>query len=131
MDQPNDHAAGYKHRQTKKLLRYLQKNLMEMCEQEGLHQVDLLTPAPVKITNEEYWANRRGQKKLDQTNQKIIAAGMKPKKTVYQTQKLYLRDAIDDVSTTASSFDEFQKLLLEKIIMLTLLQLYLSGQTFV
>lgn len=60
MDQPNDHVAGYKHRQTKKLLRYLQKNLMEMCEQEGLHQVDLLTPAPVKITNEEYWAKRRG-----------------------------------------------------------------------
>lgn len=87
---------------------------MEMCEQEGLHQVDLLTPAPVKITNEEYWAKRRGQKKLDQTNQKIIAVGMKPKKTVYQIQKQYLRDAIDDVSSTASSFDEFQKLLLEK-----------------
>lgn len=114
MDQPNDHVAGYKHRQTKKLLRYLQKNLMEMCEQEGLHQVDLLTPAPVKITNEEYWAKRRGQKKLNQTNQKIIAAGMKPKKTVYQTQKQYLRDAIDDVSATATSFEEFQKLLLEK-----------------
>lgn len=114
MDQPNDHVAGYKHRQTKKLLRYLQKNLMEMCEQEGLHQVDLLTPAPVKITNEEYWAKRRGQKKLDQTNHKIIAAGMKPKKTVYQTQKQYLRDAINDVSASATSFHEFQKLLLEK-----------------
>ena len=39
MDQPNDHVAGYKHRQTKKLLRHLQKNLMEICDKEGLHQV--------------------------------------------------------------------------------------------
>lgn len=114
MDQPNDHVAGYKHRQTKKLLQHLQKNLMEMCEKEGLHQVDLFTPAPIKITNEEYWTKRRGQKKLDKTNERIVAASMKPKTTFFQTQKQYLRDAIDDISATASSFDEFQKLLLEK-----------------
>ena len=93
MEQPNDHMAGYKHRQTKQFLRFLQRNLMEMCEREGLHQVDLITPAPVKITNEEYCANRRGQKRLDQTNEKILAAGMMPTKTVFQTQKQFLRDA--------------------------------------
>ena len=32
---------------------------------------------------------------------------------MYQTQKQYLRDAIDDASSTATSFDEFQKLLFE------------------
>ena len=36
-----------------------------------LHQVDLLTPAERKITEKEYWAQRRGQEKLDELNQKI------------------------------------------------------------
>lgn len=114
MDQLNDHRAGYKHRQTKQLLHHLQKELMDMCEREGLHQVDLLNPAPVKITNEEYRAEQRGQKKLDQLNQDIIAAGMQPTQTRYQTQKQFLRDAIDDVSGSATSFEEFQQMLLEK-----------------
>lgn len=48
MDQPNDHKAGYKLRQTKKLLKYLQKDLMEMCEENNLHQVNLLTPCSNK-----------------------------------------------------------------------------------
>ena len=60
MDQPNDHKTGYKHRQTKQFLRYLQKELMTMCNEKCLHQVDLLTPAPIIITNEEYRARGKG-----------------------------------------------------------------------
>ena len=37
-----------------------------------LHQVDLLTPAERKITEKEYWAQRRGQEKLDKLNQKML-----------------------------------------------------------
>ncbi len=36
---------------------------MDMCRRENLNQVDLLTPAEGKITEKEYWANRRRQKK--------------------------------------------------------------------
>ena len=36
-----------------------------------LHQVDLLTPAERKITEKEYWAQRRGQEKLDELNKKM------------------------------------------------------------
>ena len=48
---------------------------MEMCDREGLHQVYLLSPAPAKITREEYWAKTHGQDQIDKTNEKIRAAG--------------------------------------------------------
>ena len=46
-----------------------------------LHQVDLLTPAERKITEKEYWAQRRGQEKLDELNQKMKEDGITPKET--------------------------------------------------
>ena len=71
---------------------------MEVCEQHGLHQVNLLSPAKSKITDKEYRAQQRGQKKLDELNKQIVAAKMKPRTTVFQTQKQYLRDAISDLA---------------------------------
>lgn len=114
MSQPNDHMAGYKHRNTPAFLEHLQKEVMAMCEREGLHQVDLLSPAAKKITQEEYMAQKNGQKKLDELNKEIIADGLTPTKTVFQTQKQFLRDAIDECAPLAKDFDEFQSLLLEK-----------------
>lgn len=114
MSQPHDHEAGFKHRSTNLFLNHLQKEVMAMCEREGLHQVDLLSPATTKITQQEYMAKRSGQKKLDELNKKIIAEGFKPTTTVYQTQKQFLRDAVDDCSSIAKSFEDFQSLLLEK-----------------
>ena len=49
-----------------------------MCQREGLHQIDLLAPAKEKTSEKEYRAKTRGQKRLEQINQKILAAGMKP-----------------------------------------------------
>ena len=76
--------------------------------------MDLLSPAPTKITREEYWAKTHGQDQIDKTNEKIRAAGLKPVSTVFQTQKQFLRDAIDDCSQISGSFDEFQSLLLDR-----------------
>ena len=87
---------------------------MAMCEQQGLHQVDLLSPAKSKITNKEYMAQQRGQKKLDELNKQIVAAKMKPRTTVFQTQKQYLRDAISDAASQAESPEEFLDLLKAK-----------------
>mgnify|MGYP003432032692 CR=1 FL=1 len=78
MDKPHEQEAGYKHRSTNKLLDHLKQEVMDMCNREGLHQVDLLSPAPAKITKEEYWAKAHGQDKLDKVNEKIRAAGLKP-----------------------------------------------------
>lgn len=42
-------------------LEYLKQETMLMCQRENLYQVDLLSPAKVRITDREYWAARRGQ----------------------------------------------------------------------
>jgi len=106
--------AGYKHHLSTAYLAHLKQDVMDMCQKEGLHQVDLLSPAERKITEKEYWAQRRGQEKLDKLNQKMLEDGITPKETRYQTEKQFLRDAIDDAASTAKSPEEFAKILDKK-----------------
>ena len=103
--------AGYKHHLSTAYLAHLKQDVMDMCQKEGLHQVDLLSPAERKITEQESWAQRRGQEKLDKLNQKMKEDGITPKETRYQTEKQFLRDAIDDAASTARSLEEFSKIL--------------------
>ena len=114
MDKPHEEAAGYKHRSTDKFMNTFKKTVMDRCQQEGLHQIDLLAPAERKITQKEYMAQNHGQQKLDEINQKIIEDDLKPTSTVFLTQKEYLRNAIDECAATSNSFDEFQSKLLEQ-----------------
>ena len=114
MDKPHEEAAGYKHRSTDKFMNAFKKTVMDRCQQEGLHQIDLLAPAERKITQKEYMSQKHGQQKLDEINQKIIEDGLKPTSTVFLTQKEYLRNAIDECAATSNSFDEFQSKLLEQ-----------------
>ena len=106
--------AGYKHHLSTAYLAHLKQDVMDMCQKEGLHQVDLLSPAERKITEKEYWAQRRGQEKLDKLNQKMKEDGITPKETRYQTEKQFLRDAIDDAASTSKSPEEFSKILDKK-----------------
>ena len=106
--------AGYKHHLSTAYLAHLKQDVMDMCQKEGLHQVDLLSPAERKITEKEYWAQRRGQEKLDKLNQKMLEDGITPKETRYQTEKQFLRDAIDDAASTTKSPEEFAKILDKK-----------------
>ena len=106
--------AGYKHHLSTAYLAHLKQDVMDMCQKEGLHQVDLLSPAERKITEKEYWAQRRGQEKLDKLNQKMLEDGITPKETRYQTEKQFLRDAIDDSASTSKSPEEFSKILDKK-----------------
>lgn len=106
--------AGYKHHLSTAYLTHLKQDVMDMCQKEGLHQVDLLSPAERKITEKEYWAQRRGQEKLDKLNQEMLEDGITPKETRYQTEKQFLRDAIDDAASTAKSPEEFAQILDKK-----------------
>ena len=106
--------AGYKHHLSTAYLAHSKQDVMDMCQKESLHQVDLLSPAERKITEKEYWAQRRGQEKLDKLNQKMLEDGITPKETRYQTEKQFLRDAIDDAASTAKSPEEFAKILDKK-----------------
>ena len=61
MDKPHEEAAGYKHRSTDKFMNAFKKTVMERCQQEGLHQIDLLAPAERKITQKEYMTQKHAQ----------------------------------------------------------------------
>mgnify|MGYP000093223378 CR=1 FL=1 len=84
---------------------------MDICQREGLYQVDLLSPAAEKITQQEYHAQRRGQLNLDMANMEIMAEGIAPMKTKFETNKEKIRNAINDIAERAKSFEEFQRLL--------------------
>ena len=114
MEYACESKAGYKHHLSTAYLNHLKQEVMDMCQKEGLHQVDLLTPAERKITEKEYWTQRRGQEKLDKLNQKMHEDGITPKETKYQTEKQFLRDAIDNAAGIAKSPEEFSKILEEK-----------------
>ena len=114
MEYACESKAGYKHHLSTAYLAHLKQEVMDMCRKEGLHQVDLLTPAERKITEKEYWAQRRGQEKLDKFNQKMREDGITPKETKYQTEKQFLRDAIDSAASIAKSPEEFSRILEKK-----------------
>lgn len=107
MERPADHLVGNKHHVTKDLLEYLKKKTMEMCQGENLNQVNLLTPAKVRITDKEYWAQRRGQRNLDAQN----TAEGKPL-TKYETQNMILRKQILSTMMDSKSLAEFEQKLL-------------------
>ena len=115
MERPCDARAGYKHHLTPTYLIYLKRSLMDICHREHLHQVDLLSPAEKKITDREYRAKHTGQKKLDSLNKEMLSKGIAPRKTVFQTQKEYLRPAIQYAAASSwlyriISSDAFEKL---------------------
>lgn len=114
MEFDRDSKAGYKHHLSDRYRIYLKQKVMDMCHSNGLNQVDLLTPAERKISEKEYWAKRRGQKKLDEHNAELKKKGLTPRQTTFQTEKQYLRDAIDTVASQATSQEEFSRLLSEK-----------------
>ena len=114
MERSCDSRAGYKHHLTNNYLAYLKQDVMDLCHREGLHQVDLLSPAEKKITDREYHARRRGQKKMNELNRKMLADGVTPRKTKFETQKDQLRRAIEEVSVAVHSLEDFQKVLREK-----------------
>lgn len=111
MERPIDCKAGYKHHLTKDYLKHLQQSLMNICMRENLNQVDLLSPSVNKITQQEYYAKQRGQINLDKLNAELVAEGLTPMKTKFQTEKDKLRDAITAAAKKAKSFEEFCHLL--------------------
>lgn len=113
MDRPCDTQAGMKHRCTASALRYLRSEVMEMCHRENLYQIDLLNGSKNRITEREYHARRRGQRELDELNQHIIADGLTPRRTKFETDKDILRGNIRSALLLAKSFEEFQELLEE------------------
>lgn len=113
MERPGDAKAGNKHRSTNKLLEHLKQETMILCQREQFYQVDLLSPAKIRITDREYWAQRKGQAKLDAENKEKLEAGITPDKAEFETEKGFLRRVITATMNDSNSMDEFQKKLFE------------------
>ena len=114
MDRPADTRAGCKHRCTNAAMEYFKSEVMEMCHREGLYQIDLLNGSKNRVTDREYWAQKKGQAALDKQNAPMIAGGITPRQTKFETNKEKLRQTIRKALATAASFDEFSSLLLQE-----------------
>ena len=114
MDRPADRRAGCKHRCTDACLNYLKAEVMEMCHEAGLYQRDLLHGSKERVTEREYWAQKKGQAALDKENEARTAAGQPVKQSKFETDKAKLRRTIRTALSEATSFDEFSSLLLRE-----------------
>ena len=106
-----DGKAGFKFHNTKQCLEYLKADVERMCREHGLHQVDLNKRAKQNISDKEYWAEKRGQERLDQRNDAIRSVGGNPTETKFQTELSRIRKAIDDTKARCSTVEEFMTIL--------------------
>ena len=114
MDRPADTRAGCKHRCTNAAMEYFKSEVMEMCHREGLYQIDLLNGSKNRVTDREYWAQKKGQAALDKQNAPMIAGGITPRQTKFETNKEKLRQTIRAALSAATSFEDFSSLLLRE-----------------
>ena len=85
-------------------MNYFHAEVMEMCQREGLYQIDLLNGSKERVTEGEYWAKRRKQVEL--------SANGKP--TKLDTDKEKLRQIIRKALEASTNYDEFAELLLRE-----------------
>lgn len=109
---PCDMKAGFKHNCSRELMRYLKSDLMTMCREQGLNQVDL-NRSNRRVTDKEYHANRRGQEKLDQENAAKKARGEQPEQTEFQTELDKIRAAICEAVLKSGTSEEFIRIMQE------------------
>ena len=114
MDRPADTKDGCKHRCTDAAMEYFKSEVMEMCHRENLYQIDLLHGSKNRVTEREYWAQKKGQLALDKANAPMIADGITPRQTKFETDKAKLRQTIRNAMSEATTFDEFSALLLRQ-----------------
>ena len=101
MDKPCDWEAGKKHRCTSAMLRHLRVAVMEMCEQADLNQINLLEAQGDHVSEREYWAQRRGQRRLDHANAKLAIEGQQPARS----DKVHHRQEAEQEAGQGTGFD--------------------------
>ena len=100
-DLERDYKAGFKFQCSDQCMDYLKRDLETMCRERGLSQIPLTKSAAKKVTNEEYWAQKRGEKQ-------------QPDGQAFKTDLEKIRSAIDDVRCRASNEGAFKALLQEQ-----------------
>ena len=114
MDRPADTRAGCKHRCTDAAMEYFKSEVMELCHNAGLYQIDLLNGSANRVTEREYWAGKKGQLAIDRENKKRLENHEPLIHSKFETDKEKLRKTIRKALDRASGFDEFSSLLLQE-----------------
>ena len=114
MDRPSDTRQGCKHRCTDAAMEYFKSEVMEMCHRENLYQIDLLHGSANRVTEREYWAQKKGRAALYERNAEITADGLTPRTTKFETDKEKLRQTLRAVLDTSTTFEQFSVLLLRQ-----------------
>ena len=106
--------AGCKHQAGDKFMAEFKQAVMKMCQQRGLHQVDLLPPTKAeRITEKEYWAARHLSAKQVVSASKN-SAGTEQRRVGVLTRKSFVRKAVHEAASIAVDFDSFAAILDEK-----------------
>ena len=113
MDRPADTKAGCKHRCTDAAMEYFKSEVMELCHEAGLYQIDLLNGSTNRITEREYWARKKGQAALDRENAALAAEGKPAKPTRFETDKEKLRQIIRKTMNESFTVEDFAQKLLQ------------------
>ena len=113
MDRPADTKAGCKHRCTDAAMEYFKSEVMELCHEAGLYQINLLNGSANRITEREYWAKKKGQAALDQENAALAAEGKPTKPTRFETDKEKLRQIIRKTLNESFTVEDFAQKLLQ------------------
>ena len=113
MDRPADTKAGCKHRCTDAAMEYFKSEVMELCHEAGLYQIDLLNCSANRVTEREYWARKKGQAALDQENASLAAEGKLTKPTRFETDKEKLRQIIRKTMNESFTVEDFAQKLLQ------------------
>ena len=113
MDRHADTKAGCKHRCTDAAMEYFKSEVMELCHEAGLYQIDLLNGSANRVTEREYWAKKKGQAALDQENAALAAEGKPTKPTRFETDKEKLRQIIRKTLNESFTVEDFTRKLLQ------------------
>jgi hypothetical protein len=117
--------AGYKHRATDVFVNAFKQAVMDMCRERGLNQVDLLAKNIDRVTEAEYWVERRARIEKTVEDAPLPSANKNSKaqprdratnktngasttKEGYRyTRNAQIRNAVRKVLQTVVSFEEF------------------------
>ncbi len=109
MDRPADTKAGCKHRCTDAAMEYFKSEVMELCHEAGLYQIDLLNGSANRVTECEYWAKKKGQAALDRENAALAAEGKPTQPTRFETDKEKLRQIIRKTLNESFTVEDFAR----------------------
>lgn len=113
-DFERDRLPGYKFHPTDRCLQYLKEDLMELCRSNGLGQVELNKPAGRKVTDREYWAQKRGEHQAKSASHSSDDIDTPNTPTPFQTDLEQLRQAISAALQQSDSEQQFREILMKQ-----------------